>query len=111
MLRLKMVQTYKGLSMTEPMTERGTRFTFLWSTSHSNDGNRGSGIKRATNTKQAKGLNHIFLDRRGLRTREEKQRLEPALLRPSHHGTDKGWKKGDTIPRSKPTCRAPRLCN
>jgi hypothetical protein len=29
MLRLKMVQTYKGLSMTEPMTERGTRFTFL----------------------------------------------------------------------------------
>jgi hypothetical protein len=29
MLRLKMVQTYKGLSTTEPMTERGTRFTFL----------------------------------------------------------------------------------
>ena len=34
--------------------------------------------------------------------------MESALFRPTRHGTDEGWKKGDTVPRSKPTRRAPR---
>jgi hypothetical protein len=62
-----------------------------------NDRNRGSGIKRATNTKQAKGSIHILLDRRGLRTREEEERMEPVLFRPTCHGTDEGWTKGGMI--------------
>jgi hypothetical protein len=37
-----------------------------------------------------KGSIHILLDRRGLRTREEEEIMEPALLRPTRHGTDEG---------------------
>jgi hypothetical protein len=37
-----------------------------------------------------KGSIHILLDQRGLRTREEEEIMEPALLRPSRHGTDEG---------------------
>jgi hypothetical protein len=44
-----------------------------------------------------KGSIHILLDRRGLRTREQEERVEPALLRPTRHRTDEGWMKGGTI--------------
>jgi hypothetical protein len=37
-----------------------------------------------------KGSIHILLDRQGLRTREEEERMEPALLRPTRHGIDEG---------------------
>jgi hypothetical protein len=67
------VQAYKGLSTTEPKTERGIGFTFLQSTRHSNDRNRRNGIKKAINTQQAKGSIHLLLYRRGLRTREEEE--------------------------------------
>ena len=95
----------KSLSTKNQKCGKDTGFIFLWSTRHSNNGSHRNGIK--TPIKQKEKPTSYWIDGG---SEQERWRMESALFCLAHHGTDDGWKKS-TIPRSKPTCRAPQLCN